>query len=157
MSHASMLVYIVMPKKTVCNHKRSNKGRTKMNRPKKLSARDQRHVLRSLIVLREKDKSFLSKRIRIEGGVNNSSDRTVRRYLSHEGYYYLQSRNKDKMSNSDMKRVVFAKMMLKEYQEGFGKMGLLSIWRAQVLCTTKIQLIRHRLQREGSGESEMKV
>ena len=65
-----------------------------MGRPRKLSARDQRHVLRSFIVLREVDKNFSSKRIRIEGGVNNSSDRTVRRYLSHEGYHHPQSRKK---------------------------------------------------------------
>ena len=116
-SHATVYRHA---KKTVCSHKRSDKRRTIMGLPKKLSARDQRHVLRSLIALRKVEKNFLSKRIRIEGGVNNSSDRTVRRYLNHEACYYLQSRKKRLMSKADMKkRVVFAKRMLKEHEDGF--------------------------------------
>ena len=58
-------------KRTVCNHKRIDNRKTNMGRPKKLSSRDQRHVLYSLIALREVDKNFSSKRIRVEGGVNN--------------------------------------------------------------------------------------
>ena len=112
-------------KRTVRNHKRIDNRKTNMGRPKKLSPRDQRHVLRSLIALREVDKNFSSKRIRVEGDVNNSSDRTVRRYLNHEGYYYLQSRKKGLMSKADMKkRVVFAKKMLKEHEDGFWKNGV---------------------------------
>ena len=45
-------------KRTVCNHKRIDNRKTNMGRAKKLSPRDQRHVLRSLIALREVEKTF---------------------------------------------------------------------------------------------------
>ena len=75
-----------------------------MGHPKKLSAHDERHVLRSLIPVRKVEKNFSLKQIRVEGGVNNSSDQTVRRYLNHEGYYYLQSSKKELCQKADMKK-----------------------------------------------------
>ena len=48
----------------------------------------------------------------------------MRRYLNHEGYYYLESSKKELMSKSRYeKKVVFAKKILKEHVDGFWENG----------------------------------
>ena len=48
--------------------------------------------------------------------IRGISDRTVRRLLNRNGYYYLQARKKGLMSASDrMKRVAFARRIINNY------------------------------------------
>ena len=112
-------------KKSVEMHSKTSKQHKNMGRPKKLSARDKRHIMRAVATLREVDRNFSSKRIKLEAGVGSVSDCTVRRYLNREGLFHLQSWKKGLMSKADMrKRVKFARTMLKEYPENVWKNGI---------------------------------
>lgn len=86
---------------------------------KKLTIRDQRALLRQLHQLRRNGGQFSSKRLaEVTGLSRNVSDRTVRRWLNQNGYFYLQSRKKGLMSDKDKNgRVDFAKSTLKKYED----------------------------------------
>ena len=81
-------------------------------RPKKLSPRDRRHLLRSLFKLREKNPGFSIQSLVAYSGLQLSgiSYRTFYRELRSEGFQYLQARKKGLVSRSDrVKRVKFAR------------------------------------------------
>lgn len=97
---------------------KERKSPKKGGRPKKLSARDERKILRSMKSLRKEEGSFSSRRIMTTAGLcsSNVSNRTVRRCLNKHGYFNLQARKKGLLSESDcQKRLKFAKKMKKEY------------------------------------------
>ena len=73
-------------------------------RPKKLTARDERHLLRCIPVLREEEGNFCAKRLMQRAGLSKKkvSDRTVRRCLNENGYYYLQARKKGLMTKKSL-------------------------------------------------------
>ena len=94
----------------------SAKKRSSGGRKRKLTLRQERLILRSIPVLREREGSFSSKRLMQHTGVRGVTDRTVRRLLNRNGYHYLQARKKGLMSRSDRKsRVAFARNILKNY------------------------------------------
>ena len=87
-------------------------------RPKKLTTRDERHLLRCIPVLREEEGNFCAKRLMQRAGLSKKkvSDRTVRRCLNENGYYYLQARKKGLMTKNDQrKRRIFAKQVQGNY------------------------------------------
>ena len=87
-------------------------------RPKKLTTRDERHLLRCIPVLREEEGNFCTKRLMQRAGLSKKkvSDRTVRRCLNENGYYYLQARKKGLMTKKDQrKRRIFAKQVQGNY------------------------------------------
>ena len=85
-------------------------------RKRKLSLRQERLILRSISVLREREGSFTSKRLMQYSRIRGISDRTIRRLLNRNGYHYLQARKKGLMSASDrMKRVAFARRIINNY------------------------------------------
>ena len=89
-------------------------------RPKKLSARDERKIMNTLLTLRRTGKSFNSKRIQADSGIKHASNRAVRRTLNKHGYFYLQSRKKGLLAVNDLKlHVKFARKMLKVHDETF--------------------------------------
>ena len=89
-------------------------------RPKKLSARDERKIVNTLLILRRTGKGFNSKRIQADSGIKHASNWAVRRTLNKHGYFYLQSRKKGLLSANDLKlHVKFARKMLKEHDETF--------------------------------------
>ncbi len=93
------------------DNRKSNAGR-----PRLLTEREGRSIIRNVTRLREVSGRFSARRLKIEAGVSNVSDRTVRRLLNRHGYFYLQSRKKGLMSKKDMrKRVKFARHMMKNY------------------------------------------
>jgi len=75
-------------------------GRSKnKGRPKRLSTRDNRNLMRAIPRLRELEGSFTSKRIAAFAGIDPAvSNRTVRRYLNKSGYGYYRSRKKGLLS-----------------------------------------------------------
>ena len=76
----------------------------------------ERLILRSIPVLREREGSFTSTRLIQYNRIHSISDHTVRRLLNRNGYHYLQARKKGLMSASDrMKRVAFARRILNNY------------------------------------------
>ena len=92
----------------------------KGGRPKKLSARDERQIVRSLKALRRETGNFSSIKIMKNAGLCRSqlSGRTVRRCLNQKGYYSLQARKKGLLYDSDRsKRVEFTKRMIKHYRQ----------------------------------------
>ena len=85
-------------------------------RPKKLTERQERNVLRWLYKLRHSTGSFSSKTIKVETGITEVSDRTIRRVLNKNGFFYLQCRKKGLLTHADKhKRVQFARHILRHY------------------------------------------
>ena len=87
-------------------------------RPKKLSAREERTIIRTLKHLRHEEGNFSSIRLMSKAGISakDVSNRTVRRFLEHEGYHFLQARKKGLLTEKDIKeRLAFAKRMKKNY------------------------------------------
>ena len=92
------------------------KKRVSCGRKRKMSLRQERLILGSIPVLREREGSFTSKRFMQYNRIRGISDRTVRRLLNRNGYYYLQARKKGLMSANDrMKRVAFARRIRNNY------------------------------------------
>ena len=94
----------------------------RMGRPKKLSERDKRTILRQIRLLRCEDGNWTIKRLMEISNVTHVSQRTVTRLLHQNGYKYLQARKKGLLSEKDKKdRVKFARKMLKNYDEDVWK------------------------------------
>ena len=92
------------------------KKRASSGRKRKMSLRQERLILRSIPVLREREGSLTSKRLMQYNRIRGISDRTVRRLLNRNGYHYLRARKKGQMSASDrMKRVAFARRIINNY------------------------------------------
>lgn len=95
-----------------------NKIHNKGGRPKKLTPRDERNVLRALKSLRYTDGNFSTVKIMSTAGLSQSvvSPRTVRRCMNKHGYFSLQARKKGLLSEADCKkRLKFAKQMKTAY------------------------------------------
>ena len=82
----------------VFDKRKMNKGR-----PKKLTVQDERCILRTIPKLRKELGNFTSKRVQLESGVTQVSNRTIRNVLNKEGYHYLRSRKKSLLHASDLK------------------------------------------------------
>ena len=99
----------------------------KRGRPKKLSPRDRRQLLRSMFKLRENNPGFSIKSLVAHSGLHMSgiSYRTFYRELRDQGFQYLQARKKGLLRRSDrIKRLVFArecKKILQDEPEFFHK------------------------------------
>jgi transposase len=103
-------------KSTACrilsSSKKQSISKEKRGRPKKLSPRDRRHLLRSLFKLPEINPGFSIKSLVAYSGLHLSgiSYRTFYRELRREGFQYLQARKKGLVSRTDRgKRIKFAR------------------------------------------------
>lgn len=82
-----------------------NKGR-----PEKVSIRDERHIIRSIKSLTEVVGTFTSVDVQRQAALNKISNRTVRRCMNKNKFYYLQCRRKGLLTKEDtVERVKFAK------------------------------------------------
>jgi len=90
---------------------RADRRKLNRGRPRKLSERDQRRILRSVHELRKSEGSFTSKRVATHAGLSKAvSNRTVRRCLNTNGYKYRQSRKKGLLTSQDREnRVKFCR------------------------------------------------
>ena len=89
-------------------------------RPRKLSSREERLLIRALLKLRRTEGNFTAKRLMNEANISESdvSVRTVGRFLNSKGYFYLQARKKGLLTNNDKSlRVAFAKKVREEYDK----------------------------------------
>lgn len=89
-------------------------------RPRKLSARQVRLLLRQIASLREEEGNFTVKRLmeRVGLKMREVSCRTVQGFLHSNGYRYLNSRKKGVLLNTDFKRhVKFGKAIRKDYNK----------------------------------------
>lgn len=97
-------------KKDVSSEDPVNMSKFNKGRPRKLSDRDCRSIVKALKKLRNTEGHFSSPRIAVEAGIKQVSNRTVRRTLNREGYKFLQTRRKGLMKAKDFKdRVDFCK------------------------------------------------
>ena len=82
-------------------------------RPKELTERDERNIIRAVHHLRISIGSFTTKRLRTEAGIPiTTSMWTIRRVLNRHGYPYVQSRRKGMLRHKDAyKRSEFAPRM----------------------------------------------
>ena len=81
------------------DHRHQNKGR-----PRKMSARDVRHVESTLVKLREEVGDLYSTDVGRDAGVDHVSNRTIRRCLREQGYKFSQCRKKGQLSKEDLKK-----------------------------------------------------
>ena len=107
-------------KATICRHMKRPIDHTVFDRcvnnpgrPKKLTERDERNIIRAVHHLRISIGSFTAKRLRTEAGIlATTSVWTIRRVLNQYGYWYLQSRRKGMLTRKDTyKRLKFARQM----------------------------------------------
>ena len=70
-------------------------------RKKKLTPEQEALILRSIVELRDQEGSFSSRRLMERTGIHHVTDRTVRRLLNRNGYFFLQARKKGLMSQKD--------------------------------------------------------
>ena len=97
-------------KATICRHMRrkiddSVIDRRKYNqgRPKKLTERDKRNILRQVEILRRDYGYFTTKRLEVFAGISaDVSDETVRRVLRSNGFKYTHSGKKGVLSRRDL-------------------------------------------------------
>ena len=92
----------------------------KRGRPRKITERAKRHMLKCFKELRAKEGNFTVRRLMERSGVSEKdvSSRTVNRMLNEEGYFFLQSRKKGLVTSDDLKkRVKFATAMQREHPE----------------------------------------
>lgn len=91
-------------------------------RPKKLTGRQMRLLLRSVRALRHEEGNFSARRLMEQAGIHESeiSVRSVTRFLNEHGYFYLQARKKGLVKKEDLKkRVKFAKFCRKNCKDNF--------------------------------------
>ena len=91
-------------------------------RPRKLSHREERLLLRSIPKLRKSDGKFTIKRLMQKAGVDIArvSTKTVQRFLHREGYQYLHARQKGLLTETDLvKRLKFARKMKRDHSTNF--------------------------------------
>ena len=99
----------------ITDKRKFNKGRKK-----KLSPRDERLIINTLLKLRLSIVSFTAKRIQTEANILNVSTRTIHRVLHKHGFSYLQSRKKGLVTkNDELKRYKFAKEAKRDYPVNF--------------------------------------
>ena len=83
---------------------------------RKISLRQERLILCSIPVLREREGSFTSKRLMQFNRISFVSDRTIRWLLNRNRYHYLKARKKGLICRRDrMKRVTFARNIVENY------------------------------------------
>ena len=93
-------------------------------RPRKLSLREERHILQTLSSLRHEEGNFTSIRLMARAGISpkHVSNRTIRRFLQREGYYFLQARKTGLLSEKDLKeRLKFTKNIRKDHSKDVWK------------------------------------
>ena len=92
----------------------------KKGRPRKISPRNTRKLLRTLKTLRSTNQNITVEKVVTSSGLdfNTASRRTFSRCLNLNGYAYLQARKKGLITEKDCKlRLQFARKMKKKLQE----------------------------------------
>ena len=85
-------------------------------RKEKLTLEQKALLLRSILELRYEEGSFSSRCLFKRTRICHVSDRTVRRLMNRNGYFFLQTSKKGLMSQTDKdQRVEFARKMQAEY------------------------------------------
>ena len=136
-------------RRTICRHAMKTvpiwdkiETRNAGGRPTKLGDREERLILRTVKRLRGNG-PLCSKRIKLQSGIINVSDRTVRRCLNKHGFHYLQARKKGLLSIKDCKlRQTFCRKMLKDYDHNIWMNKICFILMEPLLCSKVSHVIK---------------
>ena len=105
-----------------------DKRKNNMGRIPKISARDRRTLLRTILKLRRTVGSFNSRRVHLESGLDHVSNRTIRRHMNTLGFNYLRSRKKGLLSEKDRK-------LRRKFCRKIRRLRLgLDFWRRGISC-----------------------
>ena len=107
--------------------KKEGRSSNRTGRPRKLSLRDERLLIRKIEKLRLREGSFTIKRLMCEAGLESKmvSCQTVRRLLRRHGYKYILARRKGILTEADLiKRLKYAQSMKRDHDA--------SIWTEKV-------------------------
>ena len=104
---------------TSSNYKEVHKSKRHLSgRKKKLTPEHEALILRTIEELREQEGSLSSLRLMERTGICHETDRTVRRLLNSNRYFFLQARKKGLMCQSDKeRRVEFTRQMQSNYPQ----------------------------------------
>ena len=115
----------VHAKKTIGGEKAFDKRSVNKGRPKVVTEKQERRIIRSVKGLRTTEGSFSSSRVQLDSGTMDVSNRAVRRVLNKNGYKYLQSRKKGLLYERDLKcRLKFCRKMIHEKTQQFWNYGI---------------------------------
>ena len=103
---------------TSTKYKELKESKRHLSGSKKKLTPEHEALIRTIEELREQEGSFSSRRLMERTGIRHVTDRTVRRLLNRNGYFFLQARKKGLMSQSDKeRRVEFAKQIQSNYPQ----------------------------------------
>lgn len=114
-------------KATICRHMKKDinekvldKRKNNKGRPKLLTDRDKRLIMRQVQILRKRNVNFTARRLKINAGLSlNVSDQTIRRVLHENNMHYRHSAKKGVLSRDDLKkRLKFARKVKKHFSTG---------------------------------------
>jgi len=126
------------PKRKIRDKDSEYRRKYNKGRPRVMSMRDQRNLLREIPRLRRTERSFIMARLALEVGLLEKVKlRTVRKYLNKSGYFYLQVRKKGLLTKTQG---------ISMYLDGKG-----FAWKRNPQLK-----ISHGLQRHASGEGTVK-
>ena len=134
--------------------------RRKPGRPRKLTTREERLLLREILRLRKEEGQFTVKRLMLQAGITalQVSNRTVQRFLRREGFQYLQACKKGVLLEGDLlKRKQFAEKMKKDYDQHVWQNSICFFWMVSALSINIIHLIKPGRPRDVFGENNVKV
>ena len=119
---AATVMRVLKESYSASRHSRTHPDVTyeRRGRPRKLSSREERLLIRALHKLRRTKGNFTAKRLMNEANIaeSNVSVRTVTRFLNSKMYFYIQARKKGLLTNNDNNlRVAFAKKVREEYNK----------------------------------------
>ena len=127
-------MYPKIPKATVYRHATKpielnpipDKRWNNNGRPRKLTDRDRRALLRQIPILRKECGSFTVKRMRVAAGIRaNVCDETIRRVLHSADYGYYHSRKKGLLTKQDLQlRLRFARKVKRLLHENVWRDGI---------------------------------
>jgi len=135
--------------KTKCQNRRQFCGRKKKLTPEKEAL-----ILRSILELRDEEGSFSSRRLMERTGIRRVTDRTVKRLLNRNGYFFLQARKKGLMSQTDKDQPEKCKQNTPRV---FVQTLSLSIWMVSHLCTRLIRWTKLAPPKEEYGGKDLKA
>ena len=142
--------FLQYSKATICRHMKSpidhNVFDRRVNnpgRPKKLTERDERNIIRAVHHLRTSIGSFTAKTLSTEAGIiSTTSMWTIRRVLNRHGYRYLQSRRKGMLTRKGAyKRLKFSRR-IKRLSPSFWKCCISFYLMGRHLCTRQILMTK---------------
>ena len=126
-------------------------------RPKRLTERHERNIIRAVHRLRISIGFFTAKRLRFEAGIPATTSMwTIRRVLNRHGYRYLQSRRKDILTRKNAyKRLEFARRM-KRLSSSFWKHCISFYFDGKSFVHETILMTKSEQGNHSHGEQGMK-